>query len=304
MSAKPVIGFIGVGLMGHGMAKNIVEKGYKLVVMAHRNREPVDDLIGRGAKEAKTPRELAAQCDIVHICVSASPQVEAIIRDPDGIIASGKKGLIVVDCSTSDPVSSLKLASELKESGMHFADAPLSRTPKEAEAGTLDTMVGADPEIFAKIKPVLECWAGVIVHLGEVGLGHKMKLINNFISLGYAAIYAEALAIGRRNGITPEMFHSVIGQGRMRCGFYDTFMKWTVERDEYAHRFTINNAHKDMRYMSSMANASGNVNPIQAAVKNSFAAMEAAGHGARFVPMLADFIAEENGIDLSGLTAW
>ncbi len=304
MSSNPVIGFIGVGLMGHGMAKNIVEKGYPLVVMGHRNRGPVDDLIARGASEAKTPRELAARCDIVHICVSASPQVESIIGGADGIIASGKKGLIVVDCSTSDPVSSLKLAAELEQAGMHFADAPLSRTPKEAQAGTLDTMVGAEPEVFAKIKPVLDCWAGVVVHLGEVGLGHKMKLLNNFISLGYAAIYAEALAIGRRNGITPEMFHEVIGQGRMRCGFYDTFMKWTIERDENAHRFTINNAHKDMRYAASMANASGIANHLQAAVKNSFAAMEAAGHGDRFVPMLADFVSQENGIDLGYVTAW
>ncbi len=299
MSAKPVIGFIGVGLMGHGMAKNIVEKGYELVVMGHRNRAPVDDLVARGAREAKTPRALADACDIIHICVSASPQVEGVIRGPDGIIASGKKGLIVVDCSTSDPVSTLKLAGELTEAGMRFADAPLSRTPKEAEAGTLDTMVGADPDVFATIKPVLDCWAGVIVHLGEVGLGHKMKLINNFIAMGYAAIFAEALAIGRKNGITPEQFHAVIGAGRMRSGFYDTFMKWTLERDESAHRFTVTNAHKDMRYLSSMANAAGNVNPMQSAVKNAFAAMEAAGQGAKFVPMLADFIALQNGIDIA-----
>ena len=101
---KPVIGFIGVGLMGHGMAKNIVEKGYPLVVMAHRNREPVDDLVARGAREVSTPKEMAQHCDIIHLCVSGSPQVEANIRGSDGILASGKKGLIVVDCSTSDPV--------------------------------------------------------------------------------------------------------------------------------------------------------------------------------------------------------
>jgi 3-hydroxyisobutyrate dehydrogenase-like beta-hydroxyacid dehydrogenase len=297
MSDEPVIGFIGVGLMGHGMAKNIVEKGYRLVVMAHRNRQPVDDLVGRGATEAKTPKAMAEACDIVHICVSGSPQVEAVMRGPDGILASGKKGLIVIDCSTSDPVSTLKLADELAAAGMTLVDAPLSRTPKEAEAGTLDTMVGADPDTFETIRPVLDCWAGVIVHLGPVGLGHKMKLVNNFIAMGYAALYAEALAIARLAGLTPEQVDSVIRPGRMSNGFYETFMKYTLERDENAHLFTIVNAHKDMRYLANMANSVGAVNPMQSAVKNGFAAMEAAGQGERFVPMLADFIANANGLD-------
>ena len=294
--AKPVIGFIGVGLMGHGMAKNIVEKGYPLVVMAHRNRQPVDDLIARGASEAPTPKAMAEQCDIIHLCVSGSPQVEGIVRGPDGILASGKAGLIVVDCSTSDPVSTLQLAGELSAHGMAFADAPLSRTPKEAEAGTLDTMVGTDPKTFEAILPVLECWAGVIVHLGPVGLGHKMKLINNFIALGYAALYSEALAIARKSGLTAEQVDSVIAPGRLSNGFYETFMKWTLEGDESAHRFTIANAHKDMRYLANMANAAGAVSPMQSVVKNGLAAMEATGKGEKFVPMLADFVAAMNGL--------
>ncbi|MCC0028204.1 MAG: NAD(P)-dependent oxidoreductase [Zhengella sp.] len=293
---KPVIGFIGVGLMGHGMAKNIIEKGYPLVVMGHRNRAPVEDLIARGAEEAKTARELAGRCDIIHICVSGSPQVESVIRGEDGIVAGARDGLTVIDCSTSDPVSTLVLAQECAAAGVSFCDAPLSRTPKEAEAGTLDTMVGADDATFERIRPVLDCWAGVIVHLGPVGSGHKMKLINNFIAMGYAALYAEALALARKAGLTPQQVDSVIRPGRMANGFYETFMKWTLDRDEKAHLFTITNAHKDMRYLSNLATATGSVNPVQSAVRNSFAAMEAAGEGARFVPMLADFIAGMNGL--------
>ena len=290
------IGFIGVGLMGHGMAKNIVEKGYPLVVLGHRNRQPVEHLVSLGAREAKSPRELAALCDIVHLCVTGSPQVEANLRGPDGVIASGKQGLIVIDCSTSNPVSTLALGDELQAAGMTLVDAPLSRTPKEAEAGTLDTMVGADAATFARIKPVLECWATTINHLGPLGLGHKMKLVNNFVAMGYAALYSEALAIARRAGLSIEQFHAVLGAGRMRCGFYDTFMKWSVDQDPNAHQFTIANAHKDMRYLASMANEAGAVNTLQASVKNGFAAMEAAGQGARYVPMLADFIAAQNGL--------
>jgi 3-hydroxyisobutyrate dehydrogenase-like beta-hydroxyacid dehydrogenase len=149
MSSKAKVGFIGVGLMGHGMAKNLVTKGHPLVVLGHRNREPVEHLKSLGATEAATPRELAAQCDIVHLCVTGSPQVEANLRGPDGVIASGRKGLIVIDCSTSNPVSTLALGDELKAAGMTLVDAPLSRTPVEAEAGTLDTMVGCDDATWA-----------------------------------------------------------------------------------------------------------------------------------------------------------
>ncbi|MBL0093669.1 MAG: NAD(P)-dependent oxidoreductase [Piscinibacter sp.] len=298
--ARPVIGFIGVGLMGHGMAKNLVTKGYPLVVMGHRKREPVEHLKSLGAREASSARELAMACDIVHLCVTGSPQVEALVRGPDGLLAGAdpakRAGTIIIDCSTSNPVSTLALAAEAQARGVHFVDAPLSRTPKEAEAGTLDTMVGAAPEVFARIEPVLRCWAGQVVHLGPVSLGHKMKLINNFVAMGYAALYSEAMAIARKAGLSIEQFHAVIGSGRMRSPFYDTFMQWSLNHDENAHRFTISNAHKDMRYLASMAGELGAVNPIQADVKNLFAAMEAAGQGERFVPMLADFVAGINAL--------
>jgi 3-hydroxyisobutyrate dehydrogenase-like beta-hydroxyacid dehydrogenase len=292
---KPTVGFIGVGLMGHGMAKNIVGKGYPLVVLGHKNREPVEHLKSLGASEAKTARELAAQCDIVHLCVTGSPQVEANLRGPDGVMASGRKGLIVIDCSTSNPVSTLALGDDLTAAGMTLVDAPLSRTPLEAEAGTLDTMVGCSDATFGQIEPVLRCWAGNVVHLGPLGLGHKMKLVNNFVAMGYAAIFSEALAIARKAGLSVEQFHSVIGAGRMRSGFYDTFIQWSLGL-ENAHKFTISNAHKDMRYLASMATEVGAVNNLQALVKNGFAAMEAAGQADRFVPMLADFIAVQNGL--------
>jgi 3-hydroxyisobutyrate dehydrogenase-like beta-hydroxyacid dehydrogenase len=282
--------------MGAGMAKNLVTKGYPLVILGHRNREPVERLKALGAREATSPRELAASCDIVHLCVTGSPQVEAVMRGENGLLAGARKGLVVIDCSTSNPVSTLALAAECEALGVHFVDAPLSRTPKEAEAGTLDTMVGAPPEVFARIEPVLRCWAGNVVHLGPVGLGHKMKLVNNFVAMGYAALFAEALAIARKAGLSVQQFHSVVGSGRMRSPFYDTFIQWSLIGDENAHKFTIANAHKDMRYLASMAGELGVVNPIQASVKNSFAAMEAAGQGERFVPMLADFIAALNAV--------
>jgi len=292
------IGFIGVGLMGHGIAKNIVEKGYPLVVMGRRNRGPVEDLLRRGAEEATTPRAIAEHSTIVFLCVTGSTDVESLIRGPDGLAAGLRPNSLVVDCSTSDPTSTAVLAAELEAIGVTLVDAPLSRTPKEAWAGTLDTMVGATDAVFKRVKPVLETWAGRIVHVGAPGDGHRMKLINNFISLGYAALYAEALTLAQKVGISPRRFDNVIRNGRMDCGFYQTFMRWTLEGDRDAHKFTLSNAFKDVRYLESMADAAHLANPMGNAVKNAFAMAVAAGHAEDFVPMLATFIGALNGVDL------
>ncbi|SPH17221.1 2-hydroxy-3-oxopropionate reductase [Defluviimonas aquaemixtae] len=299
MGDKPVIGFIGVGFMGHGMAKNILKGGYELWVKGHRNRAPVDSLVGMGATEAASPREMAENCDIIHICLSNSPQVEAVIRGADGILAGARKGLIVIDTSTSDPTSTMALAGEMTKRGVTMVDAPLGRTPKEAEEGTLDAMVGGDEETFEKVQPVIECWAGNISHMGPTGNGHKMKLLMNFISLGYAALYSEATVLGAKVGIAPVQIRDVIGSSRLGNGFFDTFMRYTVDRDRDAHKFTVTNAAKDIRYANAMAMDAGLVNVMAAATRHYFAHVEAIGAGADYVPMLSDHVARLNGLDMA-----
>lgn len=296
---KEHIGFAGLGLMGHGMAKNIVEKGYPLTIMGHRNRKPIEDLLGRGAKEVKTAKAVMEASTIVFLCVTGSPQVEALVRGPDGLAAGAAKGSVIVDCSTADPTSTLALAAELSGKGVSFIDAPLGRTPKEAWEGTLDTMIGCEPDMLERLRPVISTWAGRIVHIGSVGDGHKMKLINNFVSLGYAAIYSEALTLAQRAGISPQRVNSVISGGRMDCGFYQTYMKYVLERDRDAHKFSLVNAYKDMRYASALADALAVANPVASAVKNSFAHAVATGRGGDNVPQLSDIIAEANGTKLA-----
>ena len=293
--SKQRIGFIGVGFMGHGMALNLMAKGFPLTIMGNRNRAPVEDLVGRGAKEVKSPREVAENSDILFICVTDSPTVEKIIRDSDGVKAGAHPGLIVVDCSTANPVSTEALAKELDAVGVAMADAPLGGTPAQAAVGQLSAMVGADPQVFARIEAAISAWASKVVHLGPVGTGHKMKLLNNFVSMGYAAIYAEALALGQKVGISVETFDSVIRGGRMDCGFYQTFMGYALEGNPEAHKFTLSNAAKDLRYVDAMASAAQLANPISSAAKNLFAQAVGAGKGSNFVPTIADFVAEQNG---------
>ncbi len=291
------IGFVGLGLMGRGMAKNIVTKGFPLTVVAHRNREAVDSLVQLGAGEARDLHDLAGKCDIILISVTGSPQVEAILTGPGGLASAGRQ-LLVCDCSTSDPSSTVKLAEALAPQGVTLVDAPLSRTPKDAEAGTLDVMAGGDDASFERLRPVLDAFAGRVLRTGPTGSGHTMKLLNNFISLGYAALYSEALTLGAKAGLTPKVFDSVIRNGRMDCGFYQTFFTWVLERDPNAHLFTIANALKDLTYLSGFANASQTPNPLGSAVRNSFALAAGAGRSGDFVPMLSDAVAALSGVRL------
>jgi 3-hydroxyisobutyrate dehydrogenase-like beta-hydroxyacid dehydrogenase len=292
------VGFVGVGLMGHGMAKNILAAGYPLNIIAHTNRKPIESLVSLGASEASTLLELAQKSSIVFICAPGSPQVEAIVR---GLAPGLKSGAVIVDCSTADPNSTQALADEMAELGISYADAPLGGTPVQAEAGELHAIVGASDEVFARIEPVISAWAGKIVHIGTTGDGHRMKLLNNFLSLGYAAIYSEALSVAKKVGLSPERFDSVIRGSRMDCGFYQTFMGYTIDGNPEAHKFTLTNALKDMRYLESMAGAAGAMNPVGNAVKNMFAlAVNGGGDGPLdYVPTLAERIGRANGVDLT-----
>ncbi len=302
MSDKPVVGFIGVGLMGHGMAKNILQAGFPLVIKGNRNRAPVDSLVGMGATEVQTPRELAEQCDMIHLCLSNSPQVESVLRGPDGILAGAREGLIVIDTTTADPTSTMVLAAELAAKGAAMIDAPLGRTPKEAEAGQLDAMVGADDAVLERARPVIEAWTGTISHMGPVGNGHKMKLMMNFVSMSYAALYSEATVLAAKVGISPAQFRSVIAPSRMGCGFFDTFMNYVVDRNGEAHKFAIANASKDLRYVNAMATDAGVVNVMASAARHYFTHAEAIGAGQDYVPMLSDHVGRLNGVDMEEVT--
>ena len=296
---KPVIGFIGVGLMGHGMAGNILAGGYPLRVMGNRNRAPVDDLLARGATEAATPKELAESCDIIQLCLPNSNIVENTLRGDAGILAGARPGLVVIDSTTADPVSTLSLAADLAAVGAAFADAPLGRTPAEAQAGTLDAMVGCDDATWDIIAPVIDCWAGNITRTGTTGTGHQMKLLMNFLAMGYGALYAEAAVLGAKVGISPQTFREVIGASRLSNGFFETFMRYMIDRDRDAHKFTIENASKDVRYAANMASDAGVVNLMGAAIKHYYTHVEAIGKGGDYVPMLSDHVAALNGLNMA-----
>ena len=294
-SAQPKVGFIGVGLMGHGMAKNILEKGYPLTILGHKNRKPVTDLVKRGAVEAKSPKALAEACDVVFLCVTGTPQVEDLVQRADGLKAGAHKGLIIVDCSTSIPQSTLALAAELKPLGVRFIDVPLGRTPRDAEAGKLNAMVGCDKKTLKEIRPILEAWAENIIHVGGVGDGHKIKLINNFVAMGYASLYAEALTTAAKSGLKLESLASVLSAGPLACGIMENIIKKGVlGGDPEAHMFTLKNCLKDISYYAQFAAATPSSAVVGNAVQQAYVIANSRGHGREYMPQLCHAVAKLN----------
>ncbi len=263
--ANKKIGFIGVGLMGHGMAKNLVEKGFPTMVLGHKNHAPVEDLVKRGAKEAKDVSELVKASEIIFLCVTGSPQVEDLIYRKGGILDSVAAGQIVVDTSTSQPGSTLKIAADLKAKDVRFVDAPLTRTPVEAEQGRLNTMVGADAATFREIEPVLKAFCENIFHIGEVGTGHKIKLINNCAAIGQMALIAEALTACAKLGVDPKKYFALVSSGAANSGIFQIMAGRAVEGDFGGMKFGLANALKDVRYYNQMAMESGVAGAMAAA---------------------------------------
>jgi len=250
---KPAIGIAGVGLMGLGIATNIVKAGYELAFLEHAGNQPTGNLIESGATSAATGRGLAAASDIIIVCVTGSPQVEDILTCEEGILAGLKPGAVVIDCSTAIPSSTARLAEKVLAAGGRFIDAPMTRTPKEAMEGRLNLIVGASESDFSEVLPLLECFAENITHVGGIGDGHTMKLLHNYVSLGFTAVLAEAAASAGRSGIDAEKFVSVLAKGGGGSVVLDRLAPFILENDSSGLMFSISNAHKDIGYYAQMA---------------------------------------------------
>jgi 3-hydroxyisobutyrate dehydrogenase-like beta-hydroxyacid dehydrogenase len=280
------IGFIGLGMMGHGMAKHLLAKGYPLTFKAHRNRSNLADLLAAGAREVSTLAEVSKASDIVFICVTGSPQVEAVMSG--GLLEAGTRGHLIVDCSTAEPDSTTRLRAACAERGVTFIDAPLARTPKEAEEGRLNTMVGADDADFARLVPVMKAFCENVIHVGPPGTGHVLKLINNFLALSIATSTAEAFAAAGKAGLPLVKLVEVISAGGVNSGVFRMIAEGAARGDFTGMKFSIANGRKDMSYYTHMAESLGVASFIGEAVHQSLVQAAALGFGPRFIPSLIE----------------
>ena len=291
------IGFIGAsGLMGHGMAKNLRAKGYPLALTVHRNRDRVADLLAAGATVAATPAELARASDTVFLCVTGSPQVEAVVSGEHGLLSGAAKGLVIVDTSTAEPESTNRLRLLCAAHGVDYIDAPLARTPTDAEAGKLNVMVGATDAQFARLEPVLHAFAENVFHVGQPGAGHVIKLLNNFIAQAICTATAEAFAVGQKAGIDLKRLVALVSAGGVNSGLFQIMSK-TLDGDLSGIKFEMNNARKDIRYYTHLAENLAVPTVVGEAVHQSLALACALGYGEKYVPSLVE--AQEK---LSGTT--
>jgi 3-hydroxyisobutyrate dehydrogenase-like beta-hydroxyacid dehydrogenase len=286
---KPRIGFVGIGLMGHGIAKNLVAKGYPLTLRLHRNRKPAEDLFAAGAREVTSYAELARASDIVFLCVTGAPQVEDVVFGADGLASAAASGLVIVDTSTSEPATTTRMREALAAKGVTFVDAPLARTPVAAEAGRLNIMVGADDATFAALKPVLSAFCENVIHAGPPGHGHVLKLINNFIAQAICTATAEACAAAAKSGLSLRKLHEVVSAGAVNSGLFQLIVGKILESGDLTGlKFTLANAAKDLRYYTHFTESMMLPSLVGEAVHQSLVTANALGFGDKYVPSLVE----------------
>ena len=291
MSEKKRIGFIGLGLMGSAMVERLQALGYPLTVMAHRNRMRVDAAVARGAAEVGTARAIAEASEIVMLCVDTSRSVEARMRGPDGVIAGLAPDKVVIDFGTSLPASTKDLGEEVAATGATMLDAPLGRTPAQAVEGRLNIMGAGNAEVFESVRPVLEDLGENVFHVGPLGSGHTLKLINNFFAMTSACAMSEAFAMADRAGLSRETLFEVMGAGPLRSGMME-FIKAHAIDGEMQLAFSIANASKDVGYYAQMAEALEVPTQMSVAARNALSLAKASGWGDRMVPEMVDWFAD------------
>ena len=286
---KPRIGFVGIGLMGHGIAKNLLAKGHPLTLRVHRNRQAAEDLLAGGAKEASSYADLARASDILMLCVTGAPQVEEVVLGADGIASGAEQGLIVVDTSTSEPATTTRMRTLLDDQGVRFVDAPLARTPVEAEQGRLNIMVGADDATFETLKPVFAAFCENIIHAGPAGHGIILKLINNFMAQAICTATAEACAAAAKSGLSIAKLHQVVSAGAVNSGLFQMLVGKMLESGDLSGlKFTLTNAAKDLRYYTHFTESMMLPSLVGEAVHQSLVTANALGFGDRYVASLLE----------------
>jgi hypothetical protein len=290
LRAITTIGFIGLGVMGEPMCGHLARRGGRPVLAHDRRREPLDRLIQLGIKAA-SPAEISQKCELILLSLPDGRAVEAVTAE----LAPGlNAGQCIVDTSTSPVPLTREIGARLAERGIAFADAPVARTREAAARGELSIMVGASEPVFAHIRPVLATMGTDVTHCGPVGCGQVVKILNNMLLFQNVAALAEALAIGRRNGVAPELLLPAIAKGSG-----DSFalrshgMKSMLPGDFPERAFSTRYAMKDLSYALEMAEASGVAVPGARLAMERLQEAERLGYGDRYHPVVLRVIDPE-----------
>ena len=272
------IGFIGLGIMGKPMSKNLIKAGYELIVSGH-GKEAAEELKALGAQVMATPKEIAAASDVVITMLPNSPQVEEVALGKNGIVEGAKKGSVLIDMSSIAPLSSRKVAAALEKVGMEMLDAPVSGGEPKAVDGTISVMVGGKQEVFDKYYDIMKAMAGSVVRTGEIGAGNATKLANQIIVAINIAAVSEALTLAAKVGVSPELVYQAIRGGLARSTVLDAKAPMIMERN-FKPGFRINLHIKDLKNVLDTSHEVGVSLPLTAGVMEIMQALKADGHEA------------------------
>jgi 2-hydroxy-3-oxopropionate reductase len=272
-----VIGFIGLGIMGRPMARNLLKAGYPLVVHS-RSRGPVDEIVRAGAKVGSSPRDVAAQSDVLITMLPNSPDVELVALGRDGIIEGARPGLLFVDMSTISPIVSKKVGEALAAKSVKMLDAPVSGGEKGAIDGALSIMVGGDKAVFDAVLPIFQVMGKTITHLGPLGFGGFTKLANQIIVAVNLTALAEALTLAKKAGLDRDLTLTALAGGLAGSKCLDQ-KKPNYLADTYNPGFKIDLHFKDLGLIMESARALGVPLPTTAVVQELFSALRVKGRG-------------------------
>lgn len=291
------IGFIGAGVMGHGMASCLLAAGYPVNVIAHRNRQPIDDLVARGALEAESYEQLAVRTDVLILCVTSSAVVEEVIEQ---LQASLRPGMMVIDMGTSSPESTRRIHARLKAMDLAFVEAPVTGGTKQAAAGELGALVGAEQDDFDAARPILEVMCKTVHHFGSVGAGNTAKLLNNYMVFGIVALVIEAFDKARDAGVDWEKLYDVVICGSADSGALRRIVGAAVDGDYKGYVFSVEGALKDMKYFGELSEELGGLSELGHAVTKTYESAVDQGRGDRLLSeLLAPGSVEQDDTDHS-----
>ncbi|MBJ3764064.1 NAD(P)-dependent oxidoreductase [Maribius pontilimi] len=291
---KPTIGFIGLGLMGRAMVECLQKAGYSVMVLGHRDRTGIDEALSRGGSEAASARELAQASDIVMFCMGTSDHVESRVYGEEGVLAGAKDGQILIDFGTSLPSSTERIGKDLAAKGAAYLDAPLGRTPAHAVDGLLNIMCAGDKDAYARAKPTLDCLGENVFHLGALGNGHKIKLMNNFFAMTTAMAMAEVFAVSDTVGVPRQMVYDVMAAGPNHSGMMD-FIKNYATDGQIDLAFSVENAAKDVGYYKEMTRNFGVTSRMADCADATLRAARDSGSGDLNVPEMVDWMTRNLG---------
>lgn len=271
------IGFIGLGIMGRPMARNLIAAGFDLTVH-NRSRAAVDELAREGAEVAGSPAAVAGSSDVVITMLPDSPDVESVLLGPAGVLAQANPGSLVIDMSTISPDVTRSLGLEAQSRGVRFLDAPVSGGEAGARAGTLSIMVGGSPEDVDDARPVLSALGSTIARVGPVGAGQTVKAANQVLVAGTIALVSEAIMLLRANGIDTSEAFRVLDGGLAGSAVLRTKAE-AMARGDYSPGFRVDLHRKDLRIALDSARRLGVVTPVSSVVDQLLLAVSAAGKG-------------------------